>query len=182
MAIETLPKLPDSLFAGDTCKVLFDNAEFPAPEWLLTLSFFGPEVFSIESEPQDDGGHLVTMAAADTATRQPGVYQWAARVENDAHERRVLCSGNLWLKPNPETGTLTYAAECLTLIEAHIKGRLPAGLSNHTIAGNVITKISIKEAEELRDKYRAEVREEQRALIRAKGGDPDALHIYFSRT
>ena len=180
MAIATKPNLPDSLYAGDTFKVLFSGGDFPAPDWGLDVYFSGKEQFSVAAE--DSGAdHLLTLDSGDTAARTPGVYTWAAVVSNEAGERQSIASGNIWIKPNPETGVLTYAEECLQLIEAHIKGRLPAGLASHTIAGNAISKISIMDAEKLRDKYRGEVYQELRAAITAAGGDPNSIQIEFTR-
>lgn len=189
MAIQVLSTMPDAVTAGETFKVQFPNPlDYPAGVWALKVAFIGPESFTIEA----GADNLLTVATADTENRAPGVYTWRAYVE--AAGERVFLSGTGWvqygagqilLRPNPLTvsSDLTWAQECLAQLRLHIRGRLPAGLTSHTIAGTAISKMDLKAAIELERVFMARVRQITTTLaaLSDESGEDDSIKISFDR-
>lgn len=180
MAIDVLTALPDAFFAGDTVKVRSSPSGFAAPEWSGTLVFNGPDAFSVTAT-QDGTSQLYSITSTTTASIPSGIYSWAEIVVNDDGERATVGSGNVWIKPNASIEVLTWAAECLTLIRAHIKGRLPAGLQNHSINGSSISKIPLSEAVKLEQHFLARVNAEQAAQAGDEYGETNRIRLIFDR-
>lgn len=178
MAIETLTAVPSEFYAGDTVKILLPAGSYPAPDWTRKLSFNGPEQFAVTAA--DSGtGHLFTITSPLTASKTAGVYAWTEIAESEG-ERATVNYGNVWVKPNPTIGVTTWAQECLTLLRAHIKGRLPAGLTSHAINGTSISKMSLPEAVKLEAYYAARVAAEEASKLNS-GNDAGTIRIYFDR-
>lgn len=179
MAIETLTTLPAAFFAGDTVKVLLSDASFAAPLWDLVLAFNGPEQFTVAAVDSGES-HSVTVATADTANREPGVYAWAA-IATSGGERRTIASGNVWIRANPALAVVSKEEEWVALLDAHIEGRLPKGLESHSINGNQIQLIKIADAVALREKFIAKVKALNRNKLHSEEFDPYAIPISFAR-
>lgn len=177
MAIETLTAFPDEFFAGDTVKVIVSGSDYPAPTWTYKLAFQGPEAFTVTATA-DGEDHLFTLASATTSTKTGGVYGWTMIAESEG-ERATIDSGTTWMKPDPTVSVTTWAKQCLTLLRAHISGRLPSGLTSHTINGTSISKMSLPEAVKLEAHYAARVAAEDAA--KAPGNDSGVIRIYFDR-
>lgn len=180
MAIASLSTFPASFVAGDTIKILLSGVSYPAPDWTAEFLFAGPEKFA-KAATASGTSHFLKLTPEDTETRRPGLYAWTARatLAADATERATIASGTVFLLQNSAEGTLTFAENALALIEAHITGRLPAGLASHNFNGNSIQKISIPEALKVRDQLRAEVATLRAAELGAGGLDSGAIIPVF---
>lgn len=169
MAVETLSAMPAQFVAGDTLKVTFGDADAPASEgWALTFAMKGPEQFTVGGVADGDD-FLVTIPSTTTKDKLAGLYEWSAYAEK-AGERITIDRGQVLMTANVGSVTESYAKTCLDLLEAHITGRLPSGLQSHTINGNQISKMSMKDAIELRNYFRAEVAREQSASTGRSAG------------
>jgi hypothetical protein len=178
MAIETLTELPDEFYAGDTVIVSSSGGDFPAPTWTRTLTFQGPTPFTVDAAA-DGEDHLFTIASATTTAVEGGVYGWTEIAESDG-QRATVDTGTVWIKPDPTVSVTSWARTCLTLLRAHIQGRLPAGLTSHTINGSSISKMSIPEAMKLESAFAARVAAEDAAKL-TEGNDGNVVRIYFDR-
>jgi hypothetical protein len=176
--IPALSALPESFTAGDTVKVLYTLPAYPAPDWDLAAAFYGPEKFTINAA-HDGTSHLLTIAAADTADKKPGAYQVQLKASASG-EVVTVGTFRVFMLANADGGQLAWAEQMLALIEEHIKGRLPAGLTSHTINGDSIAKMSFEEAMKFRGQLRAEVESLRRAGL-AGEGDSGAIYPYFER-
>lgn len=162
MPLDTLSEMPSEFTAGDTLIVGFSDSDFPAGDgWVLTLALKGPGQFNVIGVADGDA-FTATLSSALTDDELPGVYDWTAVVAL-AGERATIGAGKVRMKPNLLSTAETWAKQCLDLLEAHISGRLPRGLENHTINGNSISKIPIDEAVKLRAYFKAEVAREEAA-------------------
>lgn len=179
MAIDVLTSLPDAFFAGDTVKMRSSPAGFPAPDWVGTLYFNGPDAFSVEAVA-DGTSQLYTIPSTLTAGLPSGIYSWSESVES-GDERTTTGAGNVWIKPNASVEVLSWAQECLTLIRAHIKNRLPAGLQNHSINGSSVSKIPLTEAVKLEQYFAGKVIEEQRLALNYDDGTNGRILLVFDR-
>ena len=121
----------------------------------------------------DDTSYQVTIAPEQTAAWLPGRYLWSAFVTRSAPtaERHTLFRGEFQVLPDPAATAvaLGHAQRSLTLIEAALEGRIPRGLEETTIDGQQISRIRILDLHALRQKYRLEVMELERAASAAAG-------------
>lgn len=179
MAIETLTALPDEFFAGDTVKVTTDGGDYPAPDWVRKLTFQGPTPFSVTATA-DGTDHLFTISSATTTAVEGGVYGWTEIAEADG-ERATIDTGTVWIKPDPTLTTQSWARQCLTLLRAHIQGRLPSGLTSHTINGTSINKMSLPEAVKMEAYFASRVAAEDAAKVVDGNDDANTIRIYFDR-
>lgn len=178
MAIEILSAVPDEFFAGDTVKIRLSSRDYPSPTWTYKLALQGPEAFTITADP-DGEAHLFTIASATTSSKTGGVYGWTLIAESGG-ERATIDAGSTWMKPDPTVTVTSWAKTCLTLLRAHISGRLPSGLTSHTINGTSINKMSLPEAVKLEQYYSARVAAEDAAKVGVHN-DSRTIQIYFGR-
>lgn len=176
-----LTALPESFSAGTTVAYRKSFADYPASAgWTLTLWLAGATVTSIEAASDGDE-FVVTIAATDTASPfAPGLYKYVERVSYDGDVYEVG-SGTVSIEDNLAEATdgssQVWLERAVEALQAHLEGRLSAGLESYSIAGRAVSKIPIKEADVLLTSYEAR-------LFRLK--NPDSVSrsvlIEFTRT
>lgn len=149
----TLYQLPDEFSAGTTVTYRRQLSDYPASTgWTLTLYLAGVKAASAVATASGDD-HVITLTAAETADLTPGVYKWAERVANAAGEVHDVGSGVVTVAPDlSQAGDGTHQdwlERAIAALKAHIEGRLPAALESYQVAGRVISKMGITEADEL---------------------------------
>lgn len=164
MGIPVYTSVPDHITSGETIKLDLSYTDFGANDgWSLKFYYAGP-VAGYVTATTSAGRFLVTLAAAVTATMDPGNYTWEARVTK-ASEAAVADSGAFVVAPNIARATsgsmLSHAERTLAIIIAAIEGRLTTDMQAYQINGRAITKIPIQELVLLRSQYEAEVRARQ---------------------
>ena len=175
---------PAVLAAGDTAKWRRILADYPAGQsWQLAYTLVSAANRYTFSASADGDVHLVTVAAATTATWAPGPYTWRAQVSK-AGEVYTVGTGTLSVRPSFAVATdgRTHARKVLDAIEAVIEGRATSEVAEYQIAGRELRYIPIPELLQLRDKYRGEVLREDAASRAARGlPDPRRVFVRFAR-
>lgn len=91
---------PPSFVAGDTVSwTVADLSDYPiADGWRLQYALRGPDPLDITAV-NTTGQHVVTIAAATTASLAAGRYRYAAYVRRD-NERHTIETGDIDVAPN----------------------------------------------------------------------------------
>lgn len=170
---------PQTITAGDSLAWTRALTDFPASAgWTLHYgaACTSPvaNAITFDATTATDGtSYQVTVTPDQTAAWLPGRYLWSAFVTRDTPtaERHTLFRGSFTVLPDPAATAvaLGHAQRTLTLIEAALEGRIPRGLEETTIDGQQITRIAILDLHTLRQKYRTEVMDLERAAAAAAG-------------
>ena len=160
---------PTTLRAGDTWTWRRDDlADFPAPTWTLTYCFRNATQFFDVVAEADGSAHAVAVAAAASAARVPGWYDWTAFAA-DGVNRHQVGAGRIELLPNVATAAVhdgrSFARRMLDAIEAALESRagtdqldmVSAQLESRGLTRDRLGLIT------LRDRFAAEVAREDRA-------------------
>jgi len=153
---------PQIFTAGETLAWSRSIPGYPASSYTLKYAFQASGNPLIEITAQSDGDDFaVNVGAATTANYAPGVYAWAAYVEDGTGGRNVVGRGTISILPSPlQAFGSTHATRTLALIEAAIEGRIPNGLETTNINGQELQRIPVRDLVSLRDRYRREVKSE----------------------
>lgn len=166
MEIPTRP--PAELRAGDTAKWTRTLADYPASAgWTLSYTAVGSTAAYSFSASASGDDHAITVAAATTAAWTAGTYQLTEYAEKSG-ERYTLCTTTLRVLTDLAAvgaggaDVRSHARKVLDLIEAWLESKAPVAAS-YEIAGKKLSQYPLADLLALRDKYRAEVRAEERA-------------------
>jgi hypothetical protein len=123
----------------------------------------GDSVFSVAATIAD-GVATFSLTGSLTVGQIPATYSaWKAATTSAG--RWSTFEGDLVLAPNVDgSSAKTHAQTVVPLLEAHLAGRVVAGLESHTIDGQTINKIPLSEARALLNRYRSELKAEQSAF------------------
>ena len=148
---QELTALPDQFAAGTTVGYRRRLTDYPASAgWTLQVYLAGASVLT-KTAVADGDDFLVTIEAVDTERGfAAGLYKWVERVSNAAGEVYEVGRGTVTILPNlaeaTEGSQQEWIERAITVLRAHIEGRLPAGMESYQIAGRVVAKMPIKEA------------------------------------
>jgi len=182
----------EELIAGDTLDFLDSVPEYPpADGWTLKYQlvprFTTPTQAPITLTASTSGSdYRVQGAAGVTATWVPGAYTWARWVEKAGPIRQSLGNGQLTIKTDPAAAVQGYdgrshARKMLDTINAAMEA-FSIGVKQYTIGSRSMTKQDIPELLTLRDRYRAEVANEDAAAKVAAGlPNPRNVGLRFNR-
>lgn len=185
----------ETLIAGDTLDFTVTVADYPANagwtlKYQLTPRFTAPTQAAIvltASTNVNGVDYNVQSAPATTAAWKPGLYTWARWVEKTGARQTLDESGELLIKPDPNTMVQGYdarsqaqkAVEDLLTIKANFQttGRL---MESYTIGSRSVTfKNSADLEKELRF-WQRELMNEQSAAAAARGlPNPRRTYIRF---
>jgi len=182
----------EELIAGDTLDFLDSVPEYPpADGWTLkyrlvprfTTPTQAPITLTAITEGSD---YRVQEAAGVTAGWAPGAYTWSRWVEKAGPIRQSLGNGQILIETDPAAATQGYdgrshARKMLDTINAAMEA-FSLGVKQYTIGSRSMTKQDIPELLTLRDRYRAEVANEEAAAKVAAGlPNPRNVGIRFNR-
>lgn len=164
--------IPQTLVAGNTWQWDADYPDYPQPTWTATAHFEnGAKSFSIASVANGTA-HRFAAAASATADFVAGRYYAQVQVTNGTIVHTVE-SG--WVDVLPKLGTprdhRSWARRTLDAIEAFLEGNASTAQQSMTIAGRSISRWSIPELTQWREKLVAEVRAEEQASNAGLGRD-----------
>ena len=163
---------PSQITAGDSAAWSLELCDYlSSAGWSLSYGLTGPSTQAVNATASGSG-FTVSVATTATATWTPGCYLLTAFVSNPANggQRVTLYSRGLDVLPNPiAAAPSTHAQRSLALIEAAMEGRIPRGLEETTIDGQMISRIPMKDLFDLHEKYEGKVKDET-ALARAAAG------------
>lgn len=134
-----LTSAPSEIRAGDSYTWQISLADYLASAgWTLKYRLISSAgKFDIESDASGDD-HLVTIAAAVSATYAAGTYTLIAYVEGGSAERYTLDSTTITVLPDlaaatVATDTRSHARKALEAIEAVLEGRAARSDEEYTI-------------------------------------------------
>ena len=133
----------------------------------------------------DDDDYLVEVASAVTAAYAIGDYKWSAYITRDSDsERTTIDSGSFEVIADSAVSTTdprSHAKIMLDEIQSLMEGRATADVSNYSIQGRALTKLSIQELREWRNYYNKEViQEEQKERIKNGESTGNLIKASFS--
>ncbi len=176
-----MENVPANLVAGDTWEWTRELADYPAGTWTLTyfLSRDGKK-FSFAATA-DGTSHSVSVAAATTADYQAGRYFWQGRVVSGS-EAFTVEEGWVEVQPNPASTAnadpRSWARRTLDAVECFLEGNASTAQASMTIQGRSLSRWSIAELMQFRDKLRQEVRVEEQGSRAGLGRD---IKVRFGR-
>lgn len=108
-----------------------------------------------------DGYYLFTVESSESSSFAAGKYHWQLEItQTSTGNRRVLDTGAfdaiVDLDDNQADPRL-HAERMIAKIETILEGKADSDVSNYSIAGRSISKMTFEELTSARDKYRAEV-------------------------
>ena len=179
---------PATFPAGDSAAWPVSVADYPANAgWTLHLgaACTSPVVASFVVDAQASGaGYVFQIAAATSAAWKPGRYLFSLYVTGNGGQRITVGRGQLSVLPDPaaQAVALDHAHRTLALIEAALERRIPAGMEETNIDGQMLGRIPTTVLSNLRDKYRAEVANLERVAAAAAGVPPQrTIYVRFRR-
>jgi hypothetical protein len=166
--------VPATIASGST--LLFTESIIGYPATLYTLAFIlnlnGTVIANIAGTPTGND-FIVTSPAVTTALWQPGRYNFAEIVTKTSDSTVTqICSGQLSVTPNfAATITPTAAMNALAAAEAGILALMSSTNQSVNFAGQQFTSRNLKEFFDARDRLRAQVDAELRAMgVSTRGG------------
>lgn len=124
--------------------------------------------------------YLFTVSSATSSSFNPGFYHWQLEiVQNSSGNRIVVERGEFTAVVDLDingSDPRTHAEVMIAKIESILSGKADSDVSNYSIAGRSLTKMTFAELMEARDRYRAEF---QREVIadRVRRGKPSGVTV-----
>lgn len=184
MAISVYSTTPAKLVAGDT----YHWTE--TPDQIAEVTSFDIVFRSIEDSDieftvtgsDETTNFLFELEGSKTANLDAGEYTVSKLITYSwgrESESALPCQ----ISANPAADpSKSFNRRIVELLEQHIEGRLPEGLESHTIGGVPINKIPLTEAEDLLNRFRAKLRQEEnnkRRLENPGRGSGNTVHVHF---
>lgn len=115
--------------------------------------------------------YLFTLDSATSATFDAGKYHWQLEITQTSSGNRIVVDiGDFEFIPDMDNNAADpriHAEIMVTKIESLLQGKADSDVSNYSIAGRSLTKMSFSELTDARDYYRQEiVKHENDALLK----------------
>jgi hypothetical protein len=168
-------KEPYTIEAGTTVKWTKDlSDDYPADEWELVYTFINSAQKYQVTASADGTKHSITIPASTTDDYVAGKYKWIARVTKDdevykVDEGMIEITADLAAAGTSTHDFRSHARTVLEAVEAVIEGRASRDQMQYMVQGRMLTKTPIPDLLILRDRYRAEVKAEEREERRENG-------------
>lgn len=156
--VDTLTKVPGSMFAGDRLAFEKDFDDYPATTFTVTYYFLAGGKKQLIEGTADGSTHVFEAIATDTATWVPGRYAFHARATDGAGDIATIDSGWLVVLPDPSVESSdmrSHARKVVDACEAIIERRAnnnQIDLINYSL-GVVNASRDIAMVISLRDRY-----------------------------
>ena len=162
---------PTSLVVGDFIQWKRSDLSTDYPNDEYTATYVARVTGGGASELQivgvaSGGAYLFTADSTATALYDAGYYHWQLEISRNSDGNRVVVARGAFtvlvdLDVN-NSDPRTHAEIMLTKIESLLQGRADSDVSNYSIQGRSLTKLSIDELIKWRDYYNAEVNRAKR--------------------
>lgn len=160
---------PDEIVVGDYLQWKRSDlvSDYPTSEY--TLHYVariaqGANEINITATGQTDH-YLIQVASAVTANYSAGDYHWQAEiVRNSDSARHVIARGHFTAIPDLDVNNAdprSHAEVMLSKIESLLSGKADADVSNYSIQGRSLTKMSLQELMDARESYDGLVKSEK---------------------
>lgn len=160
---------PDIIYAGDTLKFTKRiSSDYPPATWTLSYRLVKDgELISITASDNGDGTFLVNVAPAITDDWEPGDYDWQATV-TDGTDRYTVGQGRFQVRVDfaqQESGydPRSVVKRTLDQIEETLLDQSAKNVQSYSVGDRALSKMTITELLELREKYRAWYQQELNA-------------------
>jgi hypothetical protein len=147
----------------------YPPAEYSA-EYVARITGGGANEIKLPST-ENVNYYLFTVPSADSVDFEPGYYHWQLEITQTSSGNRVVVDqGDFNVLPdldNNQADPRIHAEIMIAKIETILAGKADSDVSNYSIAGRSLTKLSFEELMDARDRYRREVvqhENKQRAL------------------
>lgn len=184
-----VPKLePETVVAGDTVEFTISEPDYlPGDGWALSYHILNAseDLGQIDATDNGDGSHLVTITAATTAAWEAGHYSYRGFVTK-AGVRKTVREGSFDVEPNFATVDTaegrTFSKRMLDAIRALLEGKATKDQKSYQYRDRALSRYDWDELERLEARFASRVRQEESALRRKKGLDPQTtIKGAFSR-
>lgn len=127
-----------------------------------------------------DGAYLFTVDSATSADFEPGYYHWQLEITETATGNRLVVDRGTFtaivdLDEN-QADPRTHAEIMVSKIQSILEGKADSDVSNYSIAGRSLTKMTFEELISARDVYRREFQQEK-VKDRIKRGKPSGSTV-----
>jgi hypothetical protein len=173
--------IPQTLVAGDTWQWDAEYGDYPASGWSATAYFQNAAGSFSVAATASATAHRFAKSAADSSLMVAGQYFVRVRVAQGALNH-VVEEGWCEVQANPATaGGVDHrsrARRTLEAIEAFLEGNATTAQQSMSVAGRSLSRWSIAELNEWRDRLIAEVRAEDQGSAAGIGRD---IKVRFDR-
>lgn len=163
---------PAEIVVGDYLQWKRSDLVSDYPTNLYTLNYIGRiaqggNEINITATGETDY-YLVQVSSTVTAEYTPGNYHWQAEiVRNSDSARHVISRGHSLVIPDLDVNNAdprSHAEIMLSKIESLLSGKADSDVSNYSIQGRSLTKMSLAELMEAREAYDGLVKAEKAKL------------------
>lgn len=139
-------------------------------EYVMRITGGGASEHKIAATENADY-YLFTLDSAASATFDAGKYHWQLEITQTSSGNRIVVDiGDFEFIPDMDNNNADpriHAEIMVTKIESLLQGKADSDVSNYSIAGRSLTKMSFSELTDARDYYRQEiVKHENDALLK----------------
>lgn len=176
---------PLSVTSGDTIKWKRSLGDYPSGTWTLKYTLVGPSNITITATA-DGTAHLVSVSKATSLTWIEGDYRMYGYVD-DGSSRHQVYTGSISILPDPATvadGTETrsWYRRVRDHLRDIIEGKSQQSISQYTVAGRSISKMTWAELRDAYDWVSGRVAEEEAQDLANRGGTTGrTIGIRFNR-
>jgi len=156
----------------------YPPADFSA-EYVARITGGGSSEIKLAAT-ESGGTYLFTADSTTTATFEPGYYHWQLEItKTETGDRLVVDRGAfdaiVDLDIN-QADPRSHAEIMVTKIQSILEGKADSDVSNYSIAGRSLTKMTFEELISARDVYRRELQQEK-VKERIKRGKPSGSTV-----
>lgn len=171
---------PRKVVVGDFLQWKRDDLaqDYPPTDYTLTYvaRVTGGGASEIQIVAQNVGGtYFVSVDSETTEAFEAGFYHWQAEISRNSDGNRIVVNrGEFEAIPDLDVNQAdprTHAEIVLDKVQALLEGRMDTDVSQYTIAGRQLTKMSMRELLQARDYYRREVYLQRQQAAKERGED-----------
>src|SRR6056297_285710 len=156
----------------------YPPANFSA-EYIARITAGGASEIALAAT-EVDGIYLFTADSATSADFEPGYYHWQLEITETASGNRLVVDRGTFtaivdLDEN-QADPRTHAEIMVSKIQSILEGKADSDVSNYSIAGRSLTKMTFEELISARDVYRREFQQEK-VKDRIKRGNPSGSTV-----
>lgn len=141
-------------------------------EYVMRITGGGSSEHKIAATENADY-YLFTLDSSTSATFDAGKYHWQLEVtQTSSGNRIVVDAGDFQFLPdmdNNQADPRIHAEIMVAKIESLLQGKADADVSNYSIAGRSLTKMSFTELTDARDYYRQEITKHENDALLKRG-------------
>lgn len=137
------------------------------------------------TEPAGADYYLFTVDSATSAAFEAGLYHWQLEITQTSSGNRIVVDiGDFTAIPDMDDNQADpriHAEIMVDKIESILEGKADSDVSNYSIAGRSITKMTFDELLAARDRYRAEVtKHNNKELVKRGKSNGSTIKVRFA--